>query len=261
MGDSKKWLQFSGHAEDFPYWSERFEAAMHSKKLDKVLVGRNVAPTEEPGIQALVDQKYTLWTELVQVLDKKTLMLVRRDCKGDGFAAWAMLQAHFKSNERPRILSLMEKLTCLKLSESEDVGEYVVRAEELACDLKDAGENVSNSMLFSIVLKGLSSEYDTFVTVQNMSREAIDFGEMKKSLVNFSNSKGLAQVDRYTGENAFNATRFQGNGRGIIKCYSCNEVGHKSNECTKKKGYPQKQGYKCYKCGEEGHMARNCSVV
>jgi hypothetical protein len=190
MGDSKKWLQFSGNGEDFPYWSERFEAAMHSKKLDKVLVGKNAEPTNDGEREKLAEDQYTLWAELVQVLDRKSLMLIRRDCKGDGTAGWKMLHGHFKSTERPRILSLMERLTCLKLDDNEEAGEYVVRAEELVCDLKEAGENVSDSMLFTIVLKVLSSTYETFMTVQNMSKDAIDLSEMKKSLVNFSKLSG-----------------------------------------------------------------------
>ena len=91
---------FSGNEEDFSYWADRFEAFIHCKKLNKVLEG--------DGGRHHDSQNVTLWSELVQCLDKRSLMLVRRDCKNDGYGAWLKLKEHFKSSERPRILNLLK---------------------------------------------------------------------------------------------------------------------------------------------------------
>ena len=250
MGDRLKYLQFSGREEDYPFWSEKFEAAMAARgsEYEAVLLGTNDPPSEERHRVLLAAVKKTIWVDLVQVLDRKTLMLVRRDCKGDGRAAWLMIAEHFKSTERPRVLTLMSRLTNLKLEETEDVGDYLIRAEEIEADLHDAGEEITKSMMFSLVLKGLPSEYETFVTVQNMQKGDIDYPGMKKALVNFSNTRKASEPQ---GSAAFSAAMSK------IKCYGCGEPGHKKPACPKSK----KKGAKgaCFKCGKEGHQAKSCS--
>ena len=62
---------FSGKEKDFGFWSERFEAFCHGKKLSGVLSGQS-------GGRQYEAQNYTLWCELVQCLDNQTLMLIKR---------------------------------------------------------------------------------------------------------------------------------------------------------------------------------------
>ena len=126
MGPSgrKEWLVFSGERDDFPVWAEKFEGYIHTcgkegAVLRKVLLGETTTG------ESIDDQKYTIWAELVQMLDKTSIMLVRRDCKGDGPRAWAMLADHFASQEKPRIMMLMEDLTSLKMKERETMSGYL----------------------------------------------------------------------------------------------------------------------------------------
>ena len=106
---------------------EQFEARMYLLRLFGVLNGsegvescrpkarsgssreeRQVA--DEKAAEIFADKKYKIWCELVQCLDKKSLLFVR-SYKGDGPAAWKALCDRFKSFERPRLQQLIEKLT------------------------------------------------------------------------------------------------------------------------------------------------------
>jgi hypothetical protein len=69
-----------------------------------------------------------------------TLHMVRREFKGDGYGAWTKLKLHFKSSER--ILSLMTKLTGIKLKTAESVQNYAVRAEDIWNALDEARKPV-----------------------------------------------------------------------------------------------------------------------
>ena len=160
---------FSGKDEDFEYFSERLEARLHLLKLRDVLLDNVSLPdrtaqnfNEEQD--KLRERQFEVWCELVQCLDKKTLSLART-CKPNGAEAWKTLQQFFKSNERPRIHKLLSSLTNLKLDVNESIRDYLVRAEELQLNLTDVGENVSDHMLCSVVLKGLPQTFSHFVTV------------------------------------------------------------------------------------------------
>lgn len=39
-----------------------------------------------------------------------------------------------------------------------------------------------------------------------------------------------------------------------IRCFNCNQSGHRAKECTK----PKRDRGSCYECGEQGHVLRNC---
>lgn len=120
--DVKPWLQFSGDEDDFPFWSEKFEAFMHTKKLRPILNGTGGDD----------DAKYNIWAYLVQCLDKRSVMMVKGEHKGNGPAAWGALKAYYSSTETPRVMTLLERFTTLVLGPDEQMVEYLIRAEELS---------------------------------------------------------------------------------------------------------------------------------
>ena len=56
------------------------------------------------------------------------------------------------------------ELTSLKMSEDCGLTDYVLKAETAATSLKSAGEEISDSLLVAMVLKGLPTQYNTFKT-------------------------------------------------------------------------------------------------
>ena len=95
MTQKHQWLQFSGNDGDFPYWSKKFEAYMQTK--GKGLRGKLLGTTQPDD----ANESYNIYAELVQCLDKRCVMMLRGDCKGDGPKAWAALKAHFSSTKTP----------------------------------------------------------------------------------------------------------------------------------------------------------------
>ena len=91
---------------------------MHQQGLVKVLLGKVKIPEKKKGEgeearerrmaeeQELVDKQYDVWCELVQCLDSKSINFI--SCfKPNGSAAWEALVKQFKSNELPRVHSLI----------------------------------------------------------------------------------------------------------------------------------------------------------
>jgi hypothetical protein len=194
----KDWLQFNGDSEEFSFWQEKFEAAMETIGMRKVLLGKVTPPTKpddgaEQGLldtfakeqKQFEDHQMTVWAELVQCLDKRSVMLVRRECRGNGTKAYKMLCDHFRSAEKPRIMTLMGKITSLRIGHDETMVDFLIRAEELFFALEDAGERVTEQMQKSLVLKALPDSYENFVCIENAKERDSSFTELKKALINY----------------------------------------------------------------------------
>ena len=125
--EKRRYLQFSGEENDFAYWSEKFEGYMHTKTLQGQLLGTDTSN---------YDEKYRNWTELVKCLDKRSIIMLKSNCKRNGPEAWKRLTAHVSGSETPRVMSWLEQLTSLLLKPGKKMTDYFIRAETLSSSLE-----------------------------------------------------------------------------------------------------------------------------
>ena len=240
--EKRRCLQFSGEEDDFAYWSEKFEGYMHTKKLRGQLLGTDASND---------DEKYNVWAELVQCLDKRSIMMLKSECKGNRPEAWKRLTAHFSRSETPRVMNLLEQLTSLSLKPTEEMTDYLIRAETLSSSLEVAGEKTSEKLLVSVVLKGLPDSYEYFKTVHDFSKTPTPFSDLKKALKNFADSQKLKDCGNSSNTKSEaalfvsrdNSKKFSG------KCFCCNKSGHMKSSCTVKQ---------CSFRKKFGHNESNC---
>ncbi len=102
--------------------------------------------------------------------------------------AWKALAGKHRSTDRNRIQTLLTQLTTLKMNSGEPISNYLIWAEILKLDLEEAGEKTSDTMLSSMVLKGLPAPYESIVSVLNIGVQK-QFNDMKQDLINFTNSR------------------------------------------------------------------------
>ena len=162
MSSKSERITFSGLRDDFVYFTEQFEARMHSLKLEKVSTGdathedympslRSGASEEQraqavnKGREELEERKRALWYEPVQALDKKSVLFLRPH-KGDVTKAWDILCKRFKSFERPQLHKLISELTSLKKNSNESKVDYLTRAEDMNYILTLVNEGLSEKM-------------------------------------------------------------------------------------------------------------------
>ena len=101
------------------------------------------------------DDREKCFAQLVQFLDDRSLSLVMRDARDDGRKAMKILRQHYTGAGQPRIISLWNALSSLQKQQTEDLTGYILRAETAASAIKNAGENVSDSLLIAMVMNGL----------------------------------------------------------------------------------------------------------
>ena len=248
-------VSFSGKEEDFAFFADQFEAKMYLMKLKNLLLDEVTIVQADPGDEAAVrrqdkveeelkELRWQVWCELIQCLQRETGMLIRV-CKGDGTKAWKVLNEHFRSAERPRVQHLLQSLTNLKLMPGESVTDYLIRAEDIKLNLGEVGEPVSDQMMCSVVLKGLTKEYDSFVTVVNYGSVVKEFANIKRDLINYASDRM-----KECGENV--TALFGGHSGTEMRCFLCKQIGHKKTDC------PQKTQIVCHKCNKKGHIAKYC---
>ena len=200
---------------------------MHTKKLLGQLLGTDASND---------DEKYIFRVELVQCLDKRSIMMLKSECKENGPEAWKRLTAHFSSSETPRVMNLLEQLTSLSLKPTEEMTDYLNRVETLSSSLESAGEKISEKLLVSVVLKGLPDSYEYFKTVHDFSKTPTPFSDLKKALKNFADSQKFKDCGNTSNTNSEaalfvsrdNSKKFSG------KCFRCNKSGHMKSSCTVK---------------------------
>ena len=123
-------IYFSGKEEEFFYFEGQFEARIFHLKLTKILdetvdyrkfipsLGPNASSDQKQAAldkekEIFEEKELHIWYELLQALDKKSVLFLR-PYKGNDSKAWDVLRKKFKSFERPRLQKLISELTTLK---------------------------------------------------------------------------------------------------------------------------------------------------
>ena len=120
-------------------------------------------------------EKKTVFAELIQYLDNKSLSLVIRNAQYNGRKALRILKENYLSKRKPKVISLYTELTSLKRLKSESITDYIIKTENISNALKEAGEVVSDGLLIAMVLKGLPSNFKPFITVKTQKKTLIFF--------------------------------------------------------------------------------------
>ena len=239
-------LCFSGDEDRYELWEEKFCGYLTTRKLHDVLTCGS--PDQEKNRR--------VYGELVQLLDDRSLSLIIRDAKHDGKKAIEILRGHYLGKGMPRVLNLYTQLTTLKMTENENVTDYMVRAETAATLLKAASENISDSLLIAMVLKGLPPEFKMFRAVIGQ-KKTLTFSQFKTELRAFEESeKPCKQQEDRPSENVMNLKDMQKNFQ--VKCFSCGKLGHISRDCSSKTQGQRTSKKWCFNYKSGAHFTTQC---
>ena len=192
-------------------------------------------------------QRFMVWCELVQCLDKSSINVIRLH-KPDGVETWKAVVGKHRSTERPRIQTLLTQLAGLKMAPGkEKLTDYLTRAEGVRLDLQEASEMISDSMFSEMVLKGFPRTFENIATVLNFELQK-GYEKMKQDLINFANTRAEHGTD--VASTAFHKSG--GNSSRKITCFKCQKESHMARDCR------SKQSRACFQCNAKGHFARDC---
>ena len=173
-------LIFNGDETKYEIWEERMLAYMKTKNLKKTIL---------PGTPTTAEKKEQSYAELVNLLDERSLYLIKNEARDDGRRALEILREHYAGHSEQRVMALYSTLTALHMFNNEDVTGYIIRAEKAATALRATGELVSDRLLNAMVMKGLPPNFESFTTNMYSSKKVITFPEFKVALRNFEENR------------------------------------------------------------------------
>ena len=178
-------LFFDGDGSKYEQWETKFFAYMRVKEMRDAV---------DPESRAIISQsqKEKGYAELIQLLDDRSLNLVMRDSHDDGRASIQILREHYAGTSECRIMSLITTLATMTMSENEDVTDYVIRCENAATSLAQAGEPISDRILNAMVLKGLPTSFKQFRVYVEQQKKVMPFLEFKRSIRSFEENERAA---------------------------------------------------------------------
>ncbi|XP_006826135.1 uncharacterized protein LOC102800653 [Saccoglossus kowalevskii] len=231
-------LLFDGDESKYELWEVKFLGHMRLQKLDEV-----IAPAQDGAEEPEAGKNKDAYAELVQCLDDKSLSLVIREAHNDGRKALKVLREHYVGQSKPRVIALYNELTTLLMKDSEDVTDYIIRAESAATSLKAAGEVISDSLLIAMMLKGLPPQFRTFVAVITQREKQQTFSNFKVAL------KSYEETDK-CGQQRENVPVQD----GVMKVTQSQNFSNRERA----RQFPSQTGTKCYRCGKMGHKIADC---
>lgn len=189
-----------------------------------------------------------------------------RDAADNGRKALEILKQHYQGDGKPRVLSLYTELTSLVKGVSEDITDYILRAEKYASALRTAKHTVEDSLLIAMVLKGLPQQYKPFeVVITQNEKEDMKFHAFKVALRSFEDTE-KARVAAPRERDSLNHLKNNTHSNQIT-CFKCKQDGHKAFSCPNK-GKASSRGGRggggnnnrkwCTICGSGTYHTRNC---
>ena len=102
-------LFLDGNESKYELWEVKFLGYLRIQHLHQIIL----SPTDQSDEIDFAEKNATVFAELIQYLDDKSLSLVTRDAHDNGRKALTILREHL-SKWKPKIISLYTELTSLR---------------------------------------------------------------------------------------------------------------------------------------------------
>ncbi|XP_067930528.1 uncharacterized protein [Watersipora subatra] len=254
-------LFYSSNPTDYQMWETRFTNYLYTLdiKLYKAALPKEDSVQDEEDFHISNRRTYA---ELVQVLDERSLQLIMANAANDGRKALRVLRQYYASTEKPRVLSLYEELTTLRLNDTEDITGYLIRAERAATGLRTSGEQTSDNLAIAMILKDLPETYKPLVVVHTQLDKIKTLSEFKSALNTYANTEAMRSPSN-TALATHSNSKWSSTNRNPrtapptsdtrIQCLACGNTGHKARNCSQ-----DRSSLFCDHCQIIGHVEAIC---
>lgn len=147
-------------------------------------------------------------------------------------AIWLKFAFLYEQKSETSKLSLLHKFNGLVMSPSESVGDYITRVPNVARNLADIKEKVSEPMLMAKILGGLPRKFDSLVV-------AWDSVASDKQTMENLEEQLMREESRVAQKEEEVTALYTSRGKGAKRCH---DKSNKENDDTSKK--------RCYRCKE-----------
>ncbi|KAG5317910.1 COPIA protein, partial [Pseudoatta argentina] len=163
---------------------------------------------------------------------------------------WSKLSAIHEQKSAANKLSLMTKFHEFKMAPNDSIAQHVAKIENMARQLKDVGEELSDVMIMAKILGTLPQKFSPLVTAWDSVSEA---NQSRANLIErlLKEENRLANFEVAT--NALATMKIQER-NGAVN----NSTVSKTSASDSKRGKPAKKQFLCNYCRKKGHTEKRC---
>lgn len=240
---------FVGHklnGSNYRLWKFQINACMKGRGLTDNIEGKVPAENASADLKTRYERNEgRAMNSIIQSLDveRANLVLVCKTAK----EMMEKLNSIYEKNSEIRVMTLYEEYFSLKMKDDETVTGYVAKVNQLAFEIEQQDEKLSDKMKMSRIISSLPSKFNNYKTVWYNTKETRTIDTLMSSLQleedNLSRMNGEEVVTSDVVFVAKSKKTFKGKGniddlKKKSKCHSCHQIGHWSNECPQKKNSP-----------------------
>lgn len=141
-------------------------------------------------------------------------------------------------------LGLLQRFHAYRMSEADTAVQHVARVSNMASQLKDVGENISDATIMAKILASLTTRFSTL----QVAWDSVDAA--RQTLDNLQERLIREDARLNSDEDASEALAATAKNQRL--------KGAKNTENKKPKKKKESKELQCYKCQEMGHIARQC---
>ena len=247
--------KFSGKADDFFLWKERFRNNMEILKLG-YLLDKNFEYNEKKE-EDIAGNRLLMAYIKSAMNDGHLTKLV--SFQHDGLKAWKWLVNFYERKDLIYASVLRQKLMTLKYQEGENVEDFLSTVKVLKTQIeKIEGAKMSDGVVIGAILKGLPEFFRSFARDFSRKRDGSTIDELELELISMIKfERDSEDIPGTNAEYMLNVKKFrEGKSKTTEKrkfiCWKCGEEGHKRSLCpNKSKINTQKQQEKANISKEE----------
>lgn len=191
--------------------------------MENILTWRELDKCITEPVQETKEEKIAKCKAYLCLSVDKSIQNHLKDCN-DAAAVWKKLKSMFEDKGLSRRINLLKSLTSTRLENSDNVQNYV---DEIKCcvnKLNAIGFKITDEWITSILLAGLTEEFNPFIMGIEASGTTISSDVIMSKLIDSYNSKKSADAFfMKKGKKSFNNK----------KCYKCSEKWYKGHVCGK----------------------------
>lgn len=246
MGE-KEDNNFTGHilknASTYKLWKFQITAYMRSRGLTDNIEGKVPADTANADEKSKFDRNEgKAMNAIIQSIDTDNANLVL-DCKS-AKAMMDQIGSVYEKNSEIRAMILYEEYFTAKMRDDERVAAYISRVNQLASDIEQQKEKLTDNLKMARIIAGLTPIFNNYKTVWYNTTANRTLNELMSSLQLEEENLNRLEREEVTNSNAAFSAKTKKN--------------FKTKDSKPKSKIDEiKKKTKCNACGQKGHWARD----